>query len=136
MSNVPPPPPPPPPPDPGYAEVPATSGPPRNGIGVAALVVGIIAFFLAFPLFPLGALLGIVAIILGFVGRGKAKRGEATNGGVATGGLVMGVLALLVAIIIGVFIGSFFARNADKIRNCAELPEAEQQECLNEQFGE
>jgi hypothetical protein len=38
-----------------------------------------------------------VAIVLGVLGRGRAKRGEATNKGMATTGLVLGAIALLVS---------------------------------------
>lgn len=138
MSNLPPPPPPPPPPAPsgGGSYVADAGRPPSNGVGIAALVLGILAFVLAFPVFPLGGLLGIVAIILGVVGRKKAKRGEATNGGLATAGLALGAIALLIALVIGVVLGIFLADNADKITDCANVPEAEQQACLEENFGE
>lgn len=116
--------------------MPGTSGSASNGVGVAALVVGILAFVLAFLLFPIGALLGVVAVVLGVVGRGKAKRGEATNAGVATAGLVLGVVALLIAILIGVVLGKFLADNADTIRDCANVPKAEQQKCLEDRLKE
>jgi hypothetical protein len=52
----------------GYGTYP-TARPRRNGIGTAALVVGVVALVLVvlilFP--PLGALLGLVAVILGIV---------------------------------------------------------------------
>ena len=38
---------------------------------------------------------GLAAIVLGVLGRGRAKRGEATNGGMALAGIVLGVLGLL-----------------------------------------
>lgn len=135
MSNVPPPPPPP-PPGPGHGQAPGTDQrSPSNGVGTAALVVGILAFLLAFPLFPVGGFLGVIAIILGVIGRGKAKRGEATNKGVATAGLALGVVAVLIAVGIGVVLGIFLADNADMITDCANLPEAEQQACVEENFG-
>jgi hypothetical protein len=73
---------------------------PRNGMGISALVLAIIGLLICWIPFLgfLGLLLGVVAIILGFVGRGRAKRGEATNGGVALGGIVLGVFAVLGAI--------------------------------------
>ena len=65
----------------------------RNGIGVAAPVVGIIALIGSFLVVP--GIFGIVAVILGFVGRARAKRGEATNGGVALAGIIVGAIAII-----------------------------------------
>jgi hypothetical protein len=55
---------------------------PRDGLGLAAFVLGVIGLILAFiPLgFLVAGILGIIGLILGFLGRGRAKRGEATNG--------------------------------------------------------
>ncbi len=40
----------------------------------------------------------MVAVILGFVGRGRVKSGEASNGGVALAGIVLGALAIVVSL--------------------------------------
>lgn len=69
----------------------------RNGLGVAALITGILGLFGSCSV-VFGVLLGIVAIILGFVGRGRVKKGEANNGGIATAGIVLGALAIVVSI--------------------------------------
>lgn len=66
-----------------------------NGLGTAALVLGIIGVVLA--LFVVGGLLGIVAVIFGFVGRGRVKRGRASNRGAATTGIVLGALSVVIA---------------------------------------
>ena len=39
--------------------------------------------------------LGLVAVIIGFLGRGRVRRGTANNDGVAVAGIVLGALALL-----------------------------------------
>jgi hypothetical protein len=70
--------------------------PPRNGLGVAALILGILALLAAVSILG-GILLGLVAIILGVLGWRRAKRGEATNGGLAVVGLVTGSLAVLIS---------------------------------------
>lgn len=75
-------------------------GPPtvmRNGLGIAALITGILGLFGSCSV-VFGVLLGIVAIIFGLVGRGRVKRGEANNGGMATAGIILGVLAIVVSI--------------------------------------
>jgi len=86
---------PPPPPQPyaGYTPPPAA---PKNGLGVAALIVAIIALFSVFG----GVVLGVVAVILGFLGWQRARRGEATNGGIAIAGIVLGILSIIEAIVV------------------------------------
>jgi len=86
---------------PGWGD-PAQPTKPRNGMGVAALVFGILALLTCWWLPVVGGILGIVAIILGVIGRGRAKRMEATNKGMATTGLVLGILTLIVNIILSV----------------------------------
>lgn len=66
----------------------------RNGLGVAALVVGIVGIILCFTVVG-GVIPGIVAVVLGLVGRARAKRGEATNGGVALAGIIVGAIAIV-----------------------------------------
>jgi hypothetical protein len=91
---------------------------PANGTATAALVLGILSVLFAIFFFPLGILLGIVAIVLGVMGRGQAKRGLATNGGAATGGLVTGV--------VGVLLGGLLA---------ATTPQA-RQACINQDLNQ
>ena len=69
---------------------------PKNGLGVASLVVAIIALFTVVG----GVVLGVVAIILGFLGRGRVKRGEANNGGIAIAGIVLGALSIVLSIVV------------------------------------
>jgi hypothetical protein len=62
-------------------------------MGLASMIVGIVSIPLA-CLCGLGLLGGIVAIVLGFLGKGKADRGEATNRGQALAGIITGAVAL------------------------------------------
>ncbi|MEU9760642.1 DUF4190 domain-containing protein [Streptomyces sp. NPDC047987] len=75
--------------------------PARNGLGIAALVLGVIgAVSGLIPfLFWLAGILGVIGLILGLAGRGRAKRGEATNKGVATFGAVLGLVSLVLAVV-------------------------------------
>lgn len=87
----------PPPPYGGYpAQRPATG--PSNGFGIAALVTAIIGLVFVWSVIG-GLMLGAVAIILGFVGYGRAKRGAATNGGVAIAGTVLGAIAVVLSLV-------------------------------------
>jgi hypothetical protein len=77
---------------------------PRNGLGVAALVLAIIALVASCSVIG-GLVLGITAVILGFMGRGRVSRGEANNGGIAMTGIVLGALAVIIS---GAFIAMYF----------------------------
>ncbi|MCQ4212696.1 MULTISPECIES: DUF4190 domain-containing protein [Streptomyces] len=72
----------------------------RNGLGTAALILGIIgAVSGLIPfMFWLAGILGVVALILGLTGRGRAKRGEATNKGVALAGAILALVSLGLAV--------------------------------------
>jgi hypothetical protein len=64
-------------------------------LGVAALVVAIVALISVVG----GVVLGVGAVILGFLGWQRATRGEATNGGGAIAGIVLGILSIIEAIV-------------------------------------
>ena len=118
----------------------------RNGIGVAALVIGVVSLVLALLIiyFPLAGLLGLIAIILGIVGMSRASRGEADNRGQAIAGLVTGLLGLLLAVFFTIGIGGFFASHQNDFRQfgtCLTSADTDQQrtQCgreLNQQLDE
>ena len=110
----------------------------RNGLGVAALIVGIVALVGSFTVVG-GVLLGIVAVVLGLVGRARARRGEATNGGVALAGIIVGAIAIIaglafIQIWVTVFnqvgAGDYFdciqqaGQDRDKVQQCADQSSA------------
>lgn len=115
--------------------------PPRNGFGVAALVLGLLAVVLFWTVIG-GIVLGILALIFGLLGRARAKRGEATNGGMSIAGVVLGALGLLIPI--GLIIFGVSLLNSPAARDyyqCVEQASGDQvriQECATEfgrQFG-
>lgn len=114
--------------------VPARSLP--KGLAVASLILGIVGIFTSFLLF--GALLGLVALILGFVALGKVKRGEADGRGLAIGGIITGVLAMLLTLLLVATVGTVLINNKDKISNYADClnnannDKQAQQACANE----
>ncbi|WP_432072124.1 DUF4190 domain-containing protein [Streptomyces wuyuanensis] len=69
---------------------------PANGMGITALVLGIIAV-VGFCLYGLGIVLGVLALIFGFIGRARARRGEANNGGMALAGIILGAIGIVVS---------------------------------------
>ncbi len=91
---------------PGYTGQPGWGPAPANGLGVAAMVLGIIAV-VGFCMWGIGVILGILALVFGIIGQGRAKRGEATNGGMALAGVVLGSIAILIgAVFLGFLIWS------------------------------
>lgn len=90
-------------PNPGYG---APVVKQSNGVAVASLIIGILSL-ITVCLSPLG----IVAVVLGFVGLGKAKKIGGAGKGMAIGGIVTGILALIVAVLLAVLV--VFA--ADKV---------------------
>ncbi|WP_232838801.1 DUF4190 domain-containing protein [Streptomyces geranii] len=98
-----------PPPDyrgaPGYGWAPMAPQP-SNGMGTASLVVGIVSA-VVFCLWPLAIILGILAVIFGVIGRGKARKGEATNSGQALAGIICGGVGIVVAAAFGVIVIAF-----------------------------
>ena len=80
---------------------------PKNGLGIAALVVAVIALLGSFSIIG-GILGGVVAVILGVIGRSRAKSGEANNGGVALAGIILGAIAIIVSLVfIPIYVGLF-----------------------------
>ncbi|SDL06300.1 hypothetical protein SAMN05216298_2535 [Glycomyces sambucus] len=106
VGSVPPPPPPPPPyngdgPLHGRQEV-------KNGLGKAALVLGIIAVALSFVpgLNAFSWPLGVLAIVFGAIGWARANKGQATNKPFAITGLVLGIVSFFTFCLIYVIIGA------------------------------
>ncbi|MCH7229485.1 DUF4190 domain-containing protein [Glycomyces sp. L485] len=82
--------------------------PPRNGLGTAGLVCGIVAVPLSFiPVVNFFTWpLGVLAVVFGAVGWSRANRGEATNRGQAITGLVLGIASFFTICLIYVLIGA------------------------------
>lgn len=108
----------------------------RNGMGTAALVVGVVALVLAALLifFPIAFILGILAVIFGALGIRRADRDEANNKGHAIAGLVCGAVAFVLAVSIGVRLGTFVNDHSGDFRDfwtciTSAPTESEQQSC-------
>ena len=96
------------------AQLPAPPAParPGNGLGVAALVLGVASLVaaLSFTLFPLGLLGGLAAAIMGGIATTRARTSGAARPR-AIAGPVCGVLALAVGVAFAVHIGVLVAHN-------------------------
>ena len=121
----------------GYGAQPGYGGPvyssgPQNGLGIAALVLGLLSVVLGLAV--IGGLLGVVAIGLGFAGRGRVKQGVANNNGVATAGIITGFIGFLLAcltvtlLVVGTV--SFLHSNTVKdLKQCLSSDKAQQASC-------
>ncbi|MEU9170028.1 DUF4190 domain-containing protein [Streptomyces sp. NPDC048420] len=87
----------------GYGGWPAPPMAPQNGMGTAAMVLGIISCVMFCLYGVLSLVLGIIAIVLGVKGRKKAERGEATNHGQAQAGFIMGIIGTILGLAVIVF---------------------------------
>lgn len=111
-------------PPPGYGQLGGPQVPQKNGLGIAALVLGILSLVSWF-LF-IGGLFGLIAIILGVIALGRVKRGEANNKGMAIAGIVTGAIGLLLTILVVVGVATLF--NSGEFGNLTE--------CVNNAGGD
>lgn len=125
---------------PGYGQAPATG---TDGVAIAALVLGILALLSSW--FVLGGLLGIVSLVLGFIGLGRVKRNRSKGRGMAITGIVTGIVSIIVAILIVVIgvtmFGDLFGEAIPAYERCLEentreFCDQQLQDDLMEQFGQ
>ena len=121
-------------PYPPYPGVGAPPAGPRNGLGVASLVVAIGGLVTALSVVG-GVLLGIVAVVLGFVGHARVRRGQADNGGVAIAGIVLGALAVVAGLgCVFIYVGIWRTAGGDDYVACmtkAGSNPTQQERCTN-----
>lgn len=78
---------------------------PQNGMGTAAMVLGILACCLFCIYGVVSLVLGVIAVVLGVKGKKRVQRGEANNHGQAQAGFIMGIIG----IVLGLAVIAFFA---------------------------
>ncbi|MDQ4103400.1 MAG: DUF4190 domain-containing protein [Actinomycetota bacterium] len=124
----------------GYGRTPgsgASLGRRRNGFGIAALVLGLLALVLSWTIIG-GLIFGLLALIFGLLGRARARRGEATNGGMSVAGVVLGIIGLLIAIgLVALGMSVFNSPAGQDYQQCIEQSggdPAQIQQCISE-FG-
>ncbi len=103
------------PPAPPLGFPPPPPGPPSNGAGITALVLGVIGLGCGFVpfLFWLTVLLGILALIFGIVGWSRARDGVATNKPMAIAGTVLGGIACALSVV-GLLLTVSFVREVKR----------------------
>lgn len=107
----------------GMPPVPAGSS---NGLGTASLVLGILSLVTWFLV--IGGLFGIIAVILGFLGRGKANRREASNGGMALAGIITGAVGILLTVLVIVGVAALFSTGEfSNLTDCLQDADGDQE---------
>ncbi|HET8787604.1 MAG TPA: DUF4190 domain-containing protein [Actinomycetes bacterium] len=111
----------------------------RTGMGTAALVLGVVALVLVLLLIfsPLGAFLGLLAVIFGIVGIVRANRREADNRGQAVTGLITGGFALVLGIFFTISVGVWFSTHVNDFNRFGQClddatGQAAREECARE----
>jgi hypothetical protein len=117
------------------AGAPAGQPPATNGLAVAAMIIGILSLLVSWIPFVglLGVVGGAVALLLGLLGRGRAKK-VANGAGLAITGIVTGLLAVLVGIASTVLPVLFFqgmVGDFEAVDRCIEQT-GDEQFCLEE----
>ncbi|MCW2622925.1 MAG: hypothetical protein JWL64_2527 [Frankiales bacterium] len=104
-----------------------------NGMGVTALVLGVLAILTSWLV--LGLVLGILGVVFGILGRKRAHRGLADNGGQALAGLITGIIGVLAGIaFLTLYIAVFASDSGRDYLDClgSSHSRAEQKQCQDE----
>ena len=135
MSQMPPPPGVPPMGPTSYASPPPGAAP-SSGLAVGSLICGLLSIVLSlfsFCIWFLSLPLGIVAVVLAMVARGKIARGEASGGGMVKAGLITGIIGIVLSILIPVGMyyglrsaGEKLQQEADRIQREMEQQQGQQ----------
>ncbi len=75
------------------------------------MLAGIIPLF-----FWVAGILGVIGLVLGFVGRGRAERGEATNGTMALWGIITSAVAMVLSVVGLLILVGVFADQSEEPR--------------------
>lgn len=83
--------------------VPAGNAAPKNGMGIAALVLGIVGLTVGWCAYGIPS---ILAVIFGAIGVKNAKAGKADNRTVALWGMWLGIVGVAIGLIISLAFGA------------------------------
>ncbi|MEU6219039.1 DUF4190 domain-containing protein [Streptomyces sp. NPDC047022] len=73
---------------------------PQNGLGTAAMVLGIISCALFCLYGVVSVITGVIALVLAINARKRVARGEANNPGQAQAGLIMGIIGTVLGVLV------------------------------------
>ena len=119
-----------PPPGPGPVAYQGPNPQQNTGLAMGSMICGVLSIvlsFLSFCIWFISLPLGIVAVVLALVARGKIARGEAGGAGPAKAGLITGIIGVVLSILIPLILyaglrtaGSKFQQEAERIQREAE----------------
>jgi hypothetical protein len=95
-------------------------------MAIAALILGALALLSSWTLIG-GILLGLAAVVLGFIASGRAKRGQGSGRGMAITGIILGLLGLAAAI--ALIVGAVTFLNSDtgqELQDCLDRAGSDQ----------
>ena len=131
MSQFPPQTPPPPPGGPvAYSSIPP-GGQASTGLAVGSMICGVLSLVLSLfsmCIWFLSLPLGIVAVVLALVARGKIARGEAGGAGLVKAGLITGILGIVLSILIPVILYAGLRTAGDRLQKEAERMQREMEQ--------
>ena len=107
---------------------PAYGATPRNGMGIAALVLGALALVFSWTIVG-GFLFGVLGVVFGFIHNGRVRRRQATAQGLGIAGLVLGIIGIVVAgilVIVGAWL--FSSSRGQNYIDCVNNANGNQQE--------
>ena len=97
---------------------------PGKGLGIAAMVCGILSLLLIFLFMPLGIGCGIAGLVMGIIGRKKNKKDGMALAGIITSSIGIGLsvlLIILVVVLVGAAFGAYGFEYFDYFLNAAEV---------------
>lgn len=110
-----------------YQSPPPSGAPLSQGMAIGSLVCGIASIVL-FCVWWLSIPLGIVAVVLAVMVKGKIARGEASGAGLAKAGMICGIIGAVLSILITVLAIVGFTMFGDKVKQEMERQQRMQQQ--------
>lgn len=90
---------------------------PRNTPGLVGLTCGLLGLLFMALVPPLGLVLGVLAAVFGFRGRGRALRGEASGAGPSSFAVAIGIVALIVSVAMLAWTGAFVVGHSSSLQD-------------------
>ncbi|MFF0988338.1 DUF4190 domain-containing protein [Kocuria nitroreducens] len=113
----------------------ASPRPAGTGLGIASLVLGIVALLTCW--FVLGIVPGLVGLVLGIVALRKLGRTPGASKALPIVGIVLSVLAILASILFLVLFGALFGEFGPAMEACSQFSsdQAAFQQCIEREMG-
>ena len=108
----------------------------NTGMAMGSMICGILSVVLSLfsmCIWFLSLPLGIVAVVLAVIARGKIARGEAGGAGMAKGGLIAGLIGILLSIVIPVITYYGLQRAGNRLQQEAERLQREMEQQQRQQ---